>query len=287
MIVEGVHFLAADPPEDVAWKLVAVNLSDLAAKGARPLGVLLGYPLHEDEEWNARFLAGLGEVLHGYSVPLLGGDTVSGPAGATRMLGLTALGEAGGCVPSRSGAASGDILWVSGTIGDAGAGLRIAIGELEGPDALLARYRRPEPRLELGQALAPLAGAMMDVSDGLLIDAARIGQASALGLEVELREVPLSEPLRQILGDGSRTRIDAAIAGDDYELLFAASPAHSGDIEAVGRRLGVPVTAIGRFEDGGGLTLTENGVPLPLPPRLGYEHGSKAVQPVESLPPLP
>ncbi|MGE3397590.1 MAG: thiamine-phosphate kinase, partial [Sphingomonas sp.] len=122
MIVEGVHYLAADPPGDVAWKLVAVNLSDLAAKGARPIGVLLGYALGEGE-WDRAFAKGLGTALSAFGISLLGGDTVAMPDGAPRALGLTAIGKADRTPPSRSGALPGHALWVSGTIGDAGGGL--------------------------------------------------------------------------------------------------------------------------------------------------------------------
>ena len=167
-LVEGVHFLSGDPPGDVAWKLVATNLSDLAAKGALPEGALLNYPL-SDRAWDAAFLAGFGEALRCFACPLIGGDTVSLPPGAPRVLTVTALG-ADAAAPARSGAKLGDALWVTGTIGDAGAGLAIARGE-DGPAELLARYRRPQPRLAEGRALGPFAHAMMDVSDGLLIDA--------------------------------------------------------------------------------------------------------------------
>ena len=152
MIAEGVHFLPDDPPGDVAWKLVAVNLSDLAAKGAKPIGVILGYTL-STSEWDAAFVAGLGRVLAHFDVPLLGGDTISAP---TRCFGLTAFGEATPPVPDRRGAQAGDGLWVCGTIGDAGLGLRIARGELKGPRRLLKAYRLPMPLLDSGRALAPL-----------------------------------------------------------------------------------------------------------------------------------
>jgi thiamine-monophosphate kinase len=122
MIVEGVHFLAADPPEDVAWKLVAVNLSDLAAKGARPIGALVGYCLSPAADWNDAFVRGLGSALTAFDLALLGGDTVSAPPGAPRAFGLTAIGEAESAAPSRAGARPGDLLWVSGTIGDAARG---------------------------------------------------------------------------------------------------------------------------------------------------------------------
>jgi thiamine-monophosphate kinase len=271
MLVEGVHYLADDPPADVAWKLVAVNLSDLAAKGARPLGVLLGYSLGADE-WDADFVAGLGTALGAFGIPLLGGDTVRG-AGA-RTLALTAIGEAAGPVPSRGGGRAGDQLWVSGTIGDAGAGLRIAIGELSGVEALLTRYRRPQPRLALGKALAPIVSAMMDVSDGLLIDAARLADASRLGCEIELRDVPLSPELVLALGQNRQARLDAAIAGDDYELLFTAPPDRTDEIRAVSASLSLSLTQVGRLESGSGLRVTDGGEALPLPPRLGYEHGA-------------
>ncbi len=122
VLVEGVHYLPDDPAEDVAWKLVAVNLSDLAAKGAVPEGVLLGYPLAGDDAWDGAFLAGLEEALAAFSCPLIGGDTVKAPAGVPRTLSLTALGRSAHA-PARSGAQAGDLLYVTGTIGDGGAGL--------------------------------------------------------------------------------------------------------------------------------------------------------------------
>ncbi|HEX8532974.1 MAG TPA: thiamine-phosphate kinase [Allosphingosinicella sp.] len=273
MLVEGVHYLSGDPPADVAWKLVAVNVSDLAAKGARPVGALLGYSLSDASAWDREFLEGLQAALESFQLPLLGGDTVSARAGAPRTLALTAIGEAPAPVPSRSGARAGDQLWVSGAIGDAGVGLRVALGELAGPEALVARYRRPQPRLSLGQALAPLVGAMMDVSDGLLIDAARMAGASTLALEIELRDVPLSTEFIAAAGEDRQARIDACIAGDDYELLFAAPPEREGEIRAMAASLSIPLTPIGRFSEGADLSVTDRGETLPLPPRLGYEHG--------------
>jgi thiamine-monophosphate kinase len=271
MVVEGVHFLPSDPPGDVAWKLVAVNLSDLAAKGARPVGVLMGYTLRGDEGWDAAFVDGLGKALRAFGVPLLGGDTVASPG--PRTLGLTAVGEAAGPVPSRAGAKAGDLLWVSGTIGDAGAGLRIASGEAEGPAALVERYRLPRPRLEAGQALASLVSAMMDVSDGLLIDAQRLAAASGLEAEIELDSVPLSQALLEFAGEGREARLAAATAGDDYELLFAAPHERAAEILRLSDELGLPLSRIGRFAQGTGLSLTERGEPVPLPERLGYQHG--------------
>ncbi len=271
MLVEGVHFLASDPAADVAWKLVAVNLSDLAAKGAQPVGVLMGYSLRGDAAWDEAFIGGLGLALSAFGVPLLGGDTVASPG--PRTLGMTAIGKAAGPVPSRAGAKAGDLLWVSGTIGDAGAGLRIAGGAAEGPAALLERYRLPRPRLEAGQGLAPLVSAMMDVSDGLLIDAQRLAAASGLAVEIELDAVPLSEALLAFGGEGREARLAAASAGDDYELLFAAPQERAGEILRLSDEVGLPLSRIGRFASGSGLSLTEAGASVPLPERLGYQHG--------------
>jgi len=261
MIVEGVHYLPGDPPADVAWKLVAVNLSDLAAKGARPLGVLLGFTLG-DEAWDKAFAEGLATALTAFDLPLLGGDTVSAPA---RVLGLTAIGRAAGPVPSRGGARPGDMLWVSGTIGDAGAGLRAAKGEIDAPQTI-ERYRNPRPRLEAGERLATLVTAMTDVSDGLLIDASRMAAASACAVEIELDAIPLSQAL-------PATRLEAATAGDDYELLFAAAPDRAAGLLALAEEIGLPFSRIGRFEAGAGLALSDRGAAVPLPARLGFEHG--------------
>ncbi|MEH3104361.1 MAG: thiamine-phosphate kinase [Sphingomonas phyllosphaerae] len=252
-LVEGIHFLPTDPPQDVAWKLVATNLSDLAAKGALVEGILLNYPLG-DETWDAAFLDGLGEVLTTLACPLLGGDTVTLPGNAPRILTVTAFGR-DAPAPLRAGAKPGDALYVTGTIGDAGAGLAIARAG-SGDPALLARYRRPVPRLAEGRALASRVHAMMDLSDGLLIDAARMAAASDLAVTIDLAAVPLAH--------GVTDPLAAATAGDDYELLFAA-PA--------GRALPVPATRVGTFAPGTGLTLTQDSRLLPLPASLGYQHG--------------
>lgn len=276
MIVEGVHFLPSDPPEDVAWKLVAVNLSDLAAKGARPIGMLIGYSLGGEAGWDAGFVEGLSRAAETLNVPLLGGDTVSLPEGAVRSLGLTGIGAAGGRVPSRSGAEAGDMLWVTGTIGDAGAGLRIAKGELGADDHLLRRYRRPEPRLMTGLRLAPLATAMMDISDGLLIDGSRLAAASGIGVSIDLDAVPLSMAFQDAFGGSQHARTFAATAGDDYELLFTAPQALASDIAAIAQDLDLPITCIGGVSAGDGLSLVNGGQLVALPARLGYEHGSRS-----------
>jgi thiamine-monophosphate kinase len=261
-MVEGGHFLSSDPAGDVAWRLVATNLSDLAAKGARVEGVLLNYPL-SDAAWDDAFLRGFAAVLAQYDARLLGGDTVTRSAGTPRVLTLTAFG-ADAPAPPRSGARAGDGLWVTGTIGDAASGLAIArCGEARCDDEayLLARYRRPTPRLDEGRMLAPHVHAMMDVSDGLLIDAARMAEASGLSVTVALDAVPLSPAARACGLDA----LAAATAGDDYELLFAAPADWTPP---------VPATSVGRFAAGAGLSLTNRGVAVRLPDHLGYQHGA-------------
>ena len=261
-MVEGVHYLPTDPPADIGWKLAAVNLSDLAAKGARPIGCLLNYALSGDEHWDAAFLEGLGEALGRHAMPLLGGDTVQMPSGAPRSYSLTALGEATGPVPARNGAKAGDRLYLTGPVGDAGVGLDLLRSMAGASGPLVEAYRRPRPRLAEGALLAPHVHAMMDVSDGLLIDASRMAQAS--GLAVIIDHVPLSPALEAARGASNAVHIAAARAGDDYELLFALPAAVKPPVRAI---------PVGRFARGRGLTLTIDGVAIPLPGRLGWEHG--------------
>ena len=261
-MVEGVHYLPTDPPADIGWKLAAVNLSDLAAKGARPVGCLLNYALSGDEAWDAAFIAGLGEALDRHAMPLLGGDTVAMPLASARSYSLTAIGEATGPVPTRNGAQPGDILYVTGPIGDAGIGLDLARADPAASGPLVDAYRRPRPRLAEGALLAPHTTAMMDLSDGLLIDAQRMGQAS--GVAIIIDHIPLSPALEKARGASTAVQIAAARAGDDYELLFTMP-----------RGLAPPVRAIpvGRVSAGTGLTLMIDGAVVPLLDPLGWEHG--------------
>lgn len=269
MIVEGVHYLPDDPPEDVAWKLVAVNLSDLAAKGARPAGCLLGYSLGSDPAWNARFVAGLGAVLKHFDVPLLGGDSVGGPG--PRVLGLTAIGRAGPNVPDRRRAKAGDDLWVAGTVGDAGLGLALLREGRTEPAPLIDAYRRPRPLLDLGIALASEIAAMADVSDGLLIDAARMAAASGLAVTVDLSAIPLSVPAHAF-GIDRAARLRAATAGDDYALIFAAPEAARAKLSPLLTAFGVESARVGRFEDGRGLGVIDGDGVVRPPDVLGFEH---------------
>ncbi len=263
----GVHYVPGDPPSDIAWKLLAVNLSDLAAMGAAPCGVLLGLGLSaaEDDDWRGAFSAGLGRALVHFGVALWGGDTVTGLAAA--VLGLTAVGSVEPeTALSRSGAKVGDDLWVSGSIGDAGLGLAIALGHAPQDAALLKRFRRPEPRLVLGRALIGTASAAMDVSDGLLIDADRLAQASGVALAIDLGAVPVSDAAAARCPTLAE-RIALTTAGDDYELLFTAPP--GVDVAALSGR--TPVTRIGAVTAGRGVRLANQGVDV-TPARLGWEH---------------
>jgi thiamine-monophosphate kinase len=234
--------------------------------GARPVGVLMGAGIGSarDADWAEGLLTGLAQALERFGVPLLGGDTIR--SGPTSVLALTALGSVPpGAAIGRVGAAAGDELWVSGTIGDAGLGLRVALGGAfgDGDAFLLKRYRRPVPRLALGLALRGLASAGMDVSDGLLIDAGRLAAASGLGCEIRAADIPLSGAAR---ATGTAVA-ELAAFGDDYELLFAVPPGRKAAVEAAAASAGVSVSCIGRLVAEPGVRL--DGV---VPVQLGYQH---------------
>ncbi len=264
MLAEDVHFTPACPAADIGWKLVAVNLSDLAAMGAKPVALLLGAGIGagRDPGWAGALLAGIRQAIERFGGALVGGDTIrSGPAS---VLALTAIGSVPpGRALGRAGARPGEDLWVSGTIGDAGLGLEVALGRRAANPRLLKRYRRPTPRLALGLALRGLASACLDVSDGLLLDAARLAEASGVALEILSARIPLSEDARS--SDVPVT--DLAAMGDDYELLFAAPASARPRIEAAARAAATPVARIGRVEAGSGVK-----VDGARPERLGHMH---------------
>ncbi|PKP76468.1 MAG: thiamine-phosphate kinase [Alphaproteobacteria bacterium HGW-Alphaproteobacteria-3] len=278
-IVAGIHFLPDDPAESVARKLLRVNLSDLAAKGAVPKGYLLVTAWADDTafDWIKRFAGGLADDQRRYGVSLWGGDTVKTPGPLT--LSLTAIGEVpiGGMIP-RSGARPGDDLYVTGTLGDAALGLEVLKGRLSGPGSedaayLVRRYREPEPRCSLGPRLRGLAHAALDVSDGLLADLGHICETSGVGARIEKGRLPLSVAAQRALqGDETLFPLIAG-GGDDYEILFAASPEKRAGIEAAAGEASVLVTRIGRVtgpEEG--VTLADGaGRAIPLK-QLGYRH---------------
>ena len=269
-IAEGVHYLATDPPASVGWKLAAVNASDLAAKGAEPLAALLSLALTGDGEWEALFLDGLKAALAEFGLKLIGGDTIALPAGAPRVLGLTAIGRAGLRTPSRSGGQEGDRLWLVGTLGDSAAGLAQLLADPAATGPLVDAYRRPRPLLAAGRLLAPHATAMMDVSDGLLLDATRLAEASNLAATIDLSTVPLSDAFVAARGTDRAARLFAATGGDDYALLL--SLAETVDPFTLSLPRGTTMTALGWLVRGSALSLVERGEPIPLPERLGHEH---------------
>jgi thiamine-monophosphate kinase len=244
LMAEDVHFRPEADLADVAWKLVAINLSDLAAKGAEPIGIMLGYSLGGND---MRFVAGLRDVLTAYNVPLMGGDTVAGTGAST--FSVTAIGRAT-CrpVPSRMGAKPGDALYVTGTLGRAMLGF-------EGAHSHLEAFDRPRPRLAEGRTLAPHVSAMMDVSDGLLLDVFRMAEASGVTLSLIAADVPVA----------SQSRADECMRwGDDYELVFTL-PA---DVPCP-----VAATRIGSVLERGTAPLMLNGEPITGRDGLGYVHG--------------
>jgi thiamine-monophosphate kinase len=277
-IVEGIDFLPETPPAAVAQKLLRVNLSDLAAKGATPLFYLLvtTLPRRLGEDWLEGFAAGLAEDQARYGIGLLGGDmsAIDGPiALSATLIGRVARGRA----VLRSTAKPGDLVFVSGTLGDAALGLAVLRGTLALEDAasrafLIDRYHLPQPRLALGQRLAAVVHAMLDVSDGLVADLGHLCTASGVGAVVEAALLPLSAAAQPAVS-GERRWLEAALAGgDDYELLFSAPEGAAAAIAAVARETGVPVTAIGRIEAGSGVrVLDRDGAPLALA-QGGYRH---------------
>jgi thiamine-monophosphate kinase len=276
-LVEGVHFLPGDPPDLVARKLLRCNLSDLAAMAAAPVGYLMtmALPARCDDSWVERFAQGLAADQAEFGLDLLGGDSVSTPGPIT--LSITAFGRV---VPGRevrrSGAKPGDIVYVSGTIGDGALGLLAASGRLFGLDPvdrdyLADRYRVPQPRVALGCALGGIASAMMDVSDGLIGDLDHLAAASGVAAMIEAARLPLSPATSSLLADEVEQIETVLTGGDDYELLFTAAP--DADIAASAVAGGVEVTAIGRIEAGAGVrVLDRDGGEIPLT-RRGWRHG--------------
>ena len=277
-IVAGVHYLPEDPPDLVAKKLLRVNLSDLAAMGARPLHYLLttALPAELGAEWIAAFARGLDEDQRRFGVDLLGGDLVAtaGPA----VLSLTAIGEvAAGTEIRRGGARAGDVVWVSGTIGDAYLGLGVLRGahpELaaEHRAALIYRFQVPEPRVALGPMLCGIAHAMIDVSDGLLADLGHICETSHVGAIVRIELLPLSSAAQALVALEPEIATRLAAGGDDYELLFTAPAATAAKISALSAELPLPITAIGRIEASAGVRLIGGGGREIAIETAGYRH---------------
>ena len=280
-IVEGVHFLHGDPLDLVARKLLRVNLSDLAAKGAEPFAYLLmaAWPRGVGTLGKQAFADGLAEDQKTFGVHLLGGDTTSIPGPLT--FSMTALGWVPhGRSPSRAGARPGDVVLVSGAIGDGWLGLKAARGELgaleEGRvEALLRHYRLPEPRLPLLRLIREAATASIDVSDGLVADLGHIAAASGVGMTLDLDKVPHSRAAKAWLehrADPVMSRIDLATGGDDYEIACTVRPEHVDLMLKGGERAGVQMTVVGQVDAGEGVQVVVDGHAVAVE-RTGWRHG--------------
>ena len=281
-VAEGVHFLADDAPEDIAWKALAVNVSDLAAKAARPLGYLmaLSFPEAPTAGWLARFAAGLQAAQDSFGCHLIGGDTDRRPGPLTITISIIGEVEVGRMV-RRGTARPGEALFVSGTLGDAALGLALRknprLADVWGlspaeAEHLRRRYVRPQPRLGLGPALREHASAAMDVSDGLAKDLARMCAASGCAARVRLADVPLSPAAAKALAADPALGLRIVTGGDDYEVL-ATVPATSADgFQAMAAQAGIAVTRIGATLPGTGVVIEgRDGQPLTLD-RTGWDH---------------
>ena len=274
MLVAGTHFFADTDPEDLGWKTLAVNVSDLAAMGATPRWAFLALALPgADEAWIAAFARGFFACADAHGVDLAGGDTTRGPL----TLSVTIIGEVPqGEAITRAGGKAGDDLWVSGQPGMAALGLAALRGETQlstaGSAACIAALQRPHPRVSLGLALRGIATAMLDVSDGLLGDLGHILECSATGAIIDVGALPLAA-LRDNGADEALARRCLLGGGDDYELLFAAPAARRADVEVLAGQLGLALHRIGELgAEPGTLWLREADGRLVPGTRSGYDH---------------
>lgn len=275
-IIEGVHYIGDEPPSLIARKLLRCSLSDLAAKGAKPWGCLISLvlPPDADEPWIADFARGLKEDFSVYGLALFGGDTTKGKGPAS--FSMTAVGRTpDGMQLQRSGACAGDLICVTGTLGDAGFGLLAAQGKLQGlsvseKDFLMNRYRLPEPRLGWGIALRSTASSGMDVSDGLMQDLSHLAHASRLGAEIMLERLPFSPAVRGIIRREPSFALHPATAGDDYELLFTVSESALPRLPS--ERDGAGFTVIGRMTEGTNVRLLDGNQQPAEIAKAGWQH---------------
>lgn len=270
-LVDGVHYPAGFPAGDVGYRAVAVNLSDIAAMGARPRWMTLALTLAAAEaDWLEAFAGGLYEAADEHGVTLVGGDTTSG---SQTVVSVQLIGDV---EPDRalrrSGARPGDRLFVSGFPGDAAAGLELLRtgGDTPAAARLIAKFRRPAARLALGSRATALASAAIDVSDGLVDDVGKLLAASGTGGVIHVESLPLSESLTSTF-DAPRARAFALGGGDDYELCLTAAPADAPALVEAADELGLPLTEIGEVTDGGGLRCLEAGRVIDVP-EPGYRH---------------
>jgi len=273
-LIADVHFFAEDSPEDIAHKLLGVNLSDLASMGAKPLHYTLNasYPKNITSQWLTRFASSLHALQKHYGLSLLGGDTTrtTGPL----ILSLTAYGliEKGKCL-RRNGARAGDLICVSGTIGDGALGLKVAKGEIEDTSQhLLTRYHHPQPRCALGQELLGHATACMDISDGLVGDLEHLIKQSACGADIDLTKIPLSDAAQNCLQKDSSLFSVVLSGGDDYELLFTIPKEKEINLFKIKEKSQTDLTVIGKITTDLELRLYQEGGHLFNLETTGYRH---------------
>jgi thiamine-monophosphate kinase len=280
-VIAGVHVFADDPPDAIARKALRMNLSDLAAKGATPLGFLLALslPANTPQSWLSAFARGLGEDAKHYGCPLLGGDTdhTPGPAAVSIM--------AFGAVPRgkmvrRSTAKVGDLVFVSGTIGDAALGVKLRrdprLGKRWGLSnasvaQLVGRYRLPEPRNALARTVLRYASAAIDISDGLAGDLDKLCRGSKVAADIDATRVPLSKAARAALTADPELMETVLTGGDDYEIALSIAPKKLAAFHRAAKRAGVPVTEIGQMRKGEGARFMQNGKALVFA-RPAYSH---------------
>ena len=264
---DGVHFPRGTSPADVGWKALAVNLSDLASMGAEPAWCTLSLSLPQsDPAWIEGFLDGFLDLAGQHDIALVGGDTTRGPLSiSVTAMGLVEPGQA----LRRDGARVGDEVWVTGTLGDAAGGL--ALLDREPVPALRARLDRPTPRVAAGRALAGIATACVDVSDGLLADLGHVCARSHVAAHLDVDALPASAALREAFGEADRIALQAS-GGDDYELCFTAPADAGADIDAVSAQLGLRFTRIGRIVAGEGVHPVDAKSQPWSSPRRGYDH---------------
>ncbi|MCV0424854.1 MAG: thiamine-phosphate kinase [Roseibium sp.] len=283
VLAADIHFFADDAPEAIAAKALRVNLSDLAAKGAVPRGYLLGLALPSDwtANWLDRFCKGLAADQAAYDVQLLGGDTIR--SGNGLQVSITAIGEVpAGRAVRRSGARPGDKLFLTGTIGDAAAGLKARLDPGFGTKCgltkseeshILNRYLLPKPRAKLAGPISEFANAAMDVSDGLVADCGHMAKASGVAVAIDLNKLPLSDALKRLRKVAPDEFTRCLNGGDDYEVLASIPANRAAAFQQASEVVGCPVTKIGSVGEGpGSVDLTEAGAPVEINPNLGFRH---------------
>jgi thiamine-monophosphate kinase len=280
-VIAGVHFLPADPPQSIARKALRMNLSDLAAKGAAPAGFLLSIalPTNTQETWIAAFAEGLGQDISQYDCPLLGGDTDHTPGPLS--VSITAFGTVPhGAMVRRATAKPGDVIAVTGTIGDAALGVLLHRNadlakswqlSSAAVDHLQGRYLVPQPRNVLAEALRQNASAAMDISDGLVGDLAKLCRASGVAAEIDVAAVPLSDAARTALSTDPKLIEPILSGGDDYEILLTLPASKFGAFGGAAKNAGVPVAKIGQIMSGQGVRCLRGGKVVSLP-QASYSH---------------